>query len=171
MLRLCIGELAEITGGQLTLGSLPPLAGTFEPVRRVVVDSREVKAGDVFWGLVGENYDGARRAEDAFMRGALGVVVCGRHVEPWAGRFSLRVADANLALLHLSASRPGRLPKKFQPHWAGGTTQMVNRLLAGHACNLNLLIERLTSAGDRQRTHHGAHYSSSETLEVPPTVS
>lgn len=102
MLHMCIGDLAKVVGGTLTLASLPPLAGLFEPVRRVVVDSRSVQAGDVFWGVVSAPYDGSRLAEDAFMRGALGVVVAGRHVEPWAGRFALEVDDANAALVRLA---------------------------------------------------------------------
>jgi UDP-N-acetylmuramyl pentapeptide synthase len=99
---LLIGDLAAIVGGELRFGSLPPLAGTAEPIRRIVLDHREVEPGDVFWAITAPRYVGARRAEAAFLRGALGVVVSGRHVEPWAGRFSLRVLDANAALLQLN---------------------------------------------------------------------
>src|SRR5262245_34413055 len=98
MLNLCIEELHRIVGGEVRLGLMPPLAGTLEPLRRVVVDSSRARPGDVYWALVGPDYDGAQTAEEAFTRGALGVVVSSRSVEPWAGKFVLRVPDANQAL-------------------------------------------------------------------------
>ena len=50
-MKLCIGDLAEIIGGQLVLASLPPLAGPYEPVRRIVVESREVRPGTCIGAL------------------------------------------------------------------------------------------------------------------------
>ena len=47
MFNLCISELSEITEGSVTLGAMPPLAGLFEPIGRIVVDVREVRSRDV----------------------------------------------------------------------------------------------------------------------------
>ena len=44
-------------------------------VGRAVTDSRQVHAGDVFWGLAGTRFDGAEFAAEAYARGAAGVVV------------------------------------------------------------------------------------------------
>ena len=71
-------------------------------VGRVVADSREVQQDEVFWGLVGCG-SRAHFAEEAFVRGAAGVVVSGRRVEPWAGRWSLEVDDPQEALWELAA--------------------------------------------------------------------
>ncbi|MCH7729576.1 MAG: hypothetical protein IH991_24325, partial [Planctomycetes bacterium] len=91
----CIRDLAKLIDGQPVLGSLPPLGGELEPIGRVVVNCDDVRQGDVFWGLAN---DSAHLAEAAFARGAAGVVVAGRDLEPWAGMFSIKVADTNVAL-------------------------------------------------------------------------
>lgn len=103
MNRLCIQDLARITGGRLRLGSLPPLGGDMEPIGRVVVDARDVLPGDVFWSLDNGVHDRAGRAEEAFARGAVGIVTAGQEVEPWAGKFSILVDDARWALWQLAA--------------------------------------------------------------------
>jgi UDP-N-acetylmuramoyl-tripeptide--D-alanyl-D-alanine ligase len=46
--------------------------------RRAVIDSREVREGDLFFGLTGEHEDGGRFAADALRSGAWGVVVSPR---------------------------------------------------------------------------------------------
>ncbi len=115
MWNLCLGRLAEITDGRLSFGSLPPLAGDYEPIRRFVFESRTVQPGDVYWDIE-TGLDGRSRttchAEQALMRGGLGVVVVGRRVEPWAGRFVLYVDDAINKLVRLirccpPPARPG----------------------------------------------------------------
>ena len=144
-MRLCIGDLAEIIGGQLVLASLPPLAGPYEPVRRIVVESREVRAGDVYWGLTAPGYDGSHLAEDALLRGAFGVVVSGRHIEPWAGRFSILVPDANQALVELAQCLPrGRRPSCAARERPLTSTQLVQRMLAGDAVTLQNILTRLS---------------------------
>ena len=103
MIELALCELAHEIGGQLSLGAMPPLAGDATPVGRIVTDSRQVEPGDVFWGLVGPQHNGADYADEAFLRGASGVVAQGRHIEPWAGRWTLRVPDTQTALWQLAA--------------------------------------------------------------------
>ena len=97
MFNLCIAELNEIIEGSVSLGAMPPLAGLFEPVGRVVVDVREVRNRDVLWTF--DSQLACYQADDAFSRGALGVVVEGRRIEPWAGKFSANVSDS-IASLH-----------------------------------------------------------------------
>jgi UDP-N-acetylmuramoyl-tripeptide--D-alanyl-D-alanine ligase len=105
--NLSTGELADIVGGRLRLGSMPPLGGDLEPVGRFAIDSRSVQPGDVFWGLSTQP-DRGNLAEEAFARGALGVVVSGRRVEPWAGRFSIEVDDPKWALWQLGRTMRSR---------------------------------------------------------------
>ncbi len=98
MNQFCLRDLVEITGGKLLLGSLPPVGGLLEPIGRVVADSRRIREGDLFWGLVGQHANGSHYAEHAFARGAIGAVVSGRKLEPWAGKFSIEVEDGESAL-------------------------------------------------------------------------
>ncbi len=94
-------QLREITAGQLRLGAMPPRHGETTHVGPVVTDSRRVQAEMTFWALRGPRFDGSCFAEDAMVRGASGVVTQ-RDVEPWAGRWSLRVADGSRALWALA---------------------------------------------------------------------
>ncbi len=93
----CVSELQQAVGGQLRWPSMPPCDHEQSLVRRITVDSRQVERGDVFWALPGCRQHGADFAQEAFMRGAKGVV-SDRTVEPWPGCFSLTVPDANIAL-------------------------------------------------------------------------
>jgi UDP-N-acetylmuramoyl-tripeptide--D-alanyl-D-alanine ligase len=54
--------------------------------RRTVIDSREVREGDLFVGLSGEREDGGRYALDALAAGAWGVLIGGQ----WAGEVATR---------------------------------------------------------------------------------
>ena len=98
MNALSVKELAIIVGGRLRLGKLPPLGGEYEPISRVATNGRKIRAGEVYWGINEAGFHGADFAEMAYSRGASGVVVSGRRVEPWAGRFSIQVDDANAAI-------------------------------------------------------------------------
>ncbi|MCC7085547.1 MAG: UDP-N-acetylmuramoyl-tripeptide--D-alanyl-D-alanine ligase [Pirellulales bacterium] len=99
---LTLSQLCQITGGQLRMAVMPPRHGETSQVGPIVTDSRRVQADMVFWGLPGAKFDGACFAEDALMRGASGVVVSGRSVEPWAGRWALRVEDSLRSLWTLA---------------------------------------------------------------------
>jgi UDP-N-acetylmuramoyl-tripeptide--D-alanyl-D-alanine ligase len=102
-MQLTLGDLHELLGGKLRLGAMPPCNGDTTLVGPVVVDSREVESDEVFWGLVGSRFNGAHFAEEAFVRGAAGVVVSGRWVEPWAGRWALEVEDSQKSMWELAA--------------------------------------------------------------------
>jgi len=102
-MKLCILDLIQITGGKLRLAAMPPLDGELAVIERIVLFADAVRAGDVFWCL-------DRRACDvdlAFLRGALGVVAAGPPIEPWAGRFSLRVSDPTSVLAELRGQLSG----------------------------------------------------------------
>ena len=66
-------------------------------VGRVVIDSRQVEPGDVFWGLPGTHCHGSDFAEEAYARGAAGVVT-ERPVQAPDGCWALIVKDTLRAL-------------------------------------------------------------------------
>lgn len=99
---LTIHDLADLTRGRLTFSNMPPLGGDCEPIERIVVDSRHVHPGDVFWCLPGKRRHGDMFLEEAFMRGALGVVGANRPVQPWPGTFVIHVADSLAAFYQLA---------------------------------------------------------------------
>ena len=113
MNALSIKELATIVGGRLRLGKLPPLSGEYEPISRIASNARQIRPGEVYWGINEAGFQGADFAEMAYSRGAVGVVVSGRRVEPWAGRFSIQVDDANAALRTLGRWARRRFHGKF----------------------------------------------------------
>lgn len=101
MLEICLAQLADVTNGLLRLGTMPPLAGGLEPVRRVVLDAGEVQPGDVLW-LIGASRGWAlAMAQAGFAQGALAVVVDVPQIEPWAGKAVLQVADSAAALARM----------------------------------------------------------------------
>ncbi len=127
---LCIRDLTEIVGGRLMLGSMPPLGGQLEPLGRLVSDDQLVRGGDVVFVGAGTPCV----ADVLYAQGALGVVVGGRHVEPWAGRFSLRVDDVPRALGRLAAwarrQFTGTVVAVIEPHANGSITTLIDRVLS-----------------------------------------
>jgi len=101
-MELTIEMLSEIVGGRLRLADMPPLGGLWEPVGKLVTDPAQIAQGDVFLALPGAHAQDPFCAQQAFARGALGVIHAGRPVEPWAGRFSIAVADVPWALWQLA---------------------------------------------------------------------
>lgn len=69
--------------------------------QRVVIDSRNVEAGDVFVAIIGERNDGHDFISQAWERGALGVIVS-RDVPVPAGCFAIIVRDTLWALQELA---------------------------------------------------------------------
>ena len=66
MERLSLHDLTQATGGQLTAPSSADL-----PFDRVSIDSRDIRPGDVFWALKGEQHDGHDFIPQALERGAV----------------------------------------------------------------------------------------------------
>ncbi len=141
-MQFTLDDLHELLGGSLRLGLMPPCDGDATVVGRIVSDSREVEPDEVFWGLVGQRYNGAHFAEEAFVRGAQGVVTSGRWVEPWAGRWSLEVSDSNQALWELAlwSRRQFTAPVIAVTGSVGKTT--TRRMIA---CVLNSRFSGVTS--------------------------
>jgi UDP-N-acetylmuramoyl-tripeptide--D-alanyl-D-alanine ligase len=102
MFDLNLQQLHEILGGRLRLATLAPRDGDATRIGRIVTDSRQLAPGDVFWGLAGPKFDGSDFAEQAFEAGATGVVVAGRYVKPWPGRWSLEVDNGERSLTRLA---------------------------------------------------------------------
>lgn len=103
---LCVKTLNEIVAGELRLGDMPPLGGEWEPVGRLQVEASQIHCGDVLCS--GPDIDPATAgrpqwAEEAFARDGLGVISSGPPVQPWAGKFSIRVPNASAALCELAA--------------------------------------------------------------------
>jgi UDP-N-acetylmuramoyl-tripeptide--D-alanyl-D-alanine ligase len=109
MRDLTVKKLHEIVGGRLRLATKPPRHGESAPLRHVVTDSRHVQRTDVFWGLPGTRCDGASFAEEAYTRGASGVVASGRYIQPWPGCWSLEVGGSLEALGQLARWNRGRM--------------------------------------------------------------
>ncbi len=102
-MEVTLRQLHEIVGGRLRLATLAPRHGENGRIGRVVVDSRQVQAGDVFWGLPGSTFNGGEFAGEALARGAQGVVVGNRYVQPAPRSWALEVDDALQALFKLAA--------------------------------------------------------------------
>src|SRR5262245_29649159 len=108
---LCLQDLVEVTGGELKLAAMPPRDGELTHVRRIVLSAEAAGMGDLFWCL-------ARRAgeiELAYLNGALGIVAAGPSVEPWPGRFSLRIDDPIMGLSRLIESLLADREQSFDP--------------------------------------------------------
>ncbi|MBN2507782.1 MAG: UDP-N-acetylmuramoyl-tripeptide--D-alanyl-D-alanine ligase [Verrucomicrobia bacterium] len=86
-----------------------------KPVEGVCTDSRRVRAGDVFFALAGERFDGHAYAAEAARKGAVAVVVRGDRVRALSGLPDpvavLAVADTRRALGALGA----RYREEFRP--------------------------------------------------------
>ena len=101
-MELSIGELQAAVGGRLQWAGMPPIDGPVTTINAVKTDSREIAAGDVFWALQGRVHHGAEFAQEALLRGAVGVVT-DRPIAAMPGSFCLHVENAQLALWELAA--------------------------------------------------------------------
>ncbi|MEO2020717.1 MAG: hypothetical protein ABGX05_02745 [Pirellulaceae bacterium] len=103
MPTLSVRDLATITAARLHLADLPPLLGALEAVTTIHFTLDSLETGSLFWTLDPADSSASLRAELSFMQGASGLLLDSRHVEPWAGRYTLRVSNSRLALRHLAA--------------------------------------------------------------------
>jgi UDP-N-acetylmuramoyl-tripeptide--D-alanyl-D-alanine ligase len=106
--RITLQNLQQLTGGRWLHVELLPQQRGDAPLSRVVIDSREVTPGDIFWALPGTRAQGSDFAADAFARGAVGVVSESATLSPPPGRWALAVADARLALRQVAAEQRRR---------------------------------------------------------------
>ena len=91
-----IDELSDAIGGRLLPGDNARDGAAVE-VGPIVTDSRRVEPGNVFWALRGPNCDGADFVQEAFQRGAVGVVVA-KAVHVPEGCWAVRAEDTHRAL-------------------------------------------------------------------------
>ncbi len=133
-----VGQLHEIVGGRLRLATLAPRGGEQARVGNVAIDSRQVRRGDIFWGLPGTRFDGSQFANEAYSRGAEGAVVGGRYVQPWPGCWSLEVEDAQRALEQLAVwnrqRHTGRVVAVTGSVGKTTTRQMIRAVLERRYC-------------------------------------
>ncbi len=78
-----------ITGGKLV--------GESRPIKGFSIDSRKVKEGEVFVALKGSRFDGHDFIQEAFAKGAVGVI-SERDIEPPSGKFVVKVDSSIKAL-------------------------------------------------------------------------
>ena len=144
MLKICIAQLAELVDGRLRLASMPPLGGGYEPTGRIVIDSNMVSPGYLYWALDGCGHNGSSYTQQAFARGAQGVVVAGRNVEPWAGKFCIEVADSNRSFCYFVRCLEGTFLKNRTPISLGihNEISLLKAIAAGHVSVLEDLIQR-----------------------------
>jgi UDP-N-acetylmuramoyl-tripeptide--D-alanyl-D-alanine ligase len=140
MFDLTVTQLHEIVGGRLRLATLEPRNGERARVRNVVTDSRQVRRGDVFWGLPGTRFDGSHFASEAYARGAEGAIVGQRYVQPWPGCWSLEVADAQQARVRLASwnrqRHTGRIVAVTGSVGKTTTRQMIRAVLERQYCGM-----------------------------------
>lgn len=98
--------LYETVGGSLMPAGALRKRGN-APLGRIVIDSRQVESGDVFFGLQGPNHRGSDYAEEAFARGAIGAVL-DRPLEPPSDRWVICPGDTQAALAKWAAYRRRR---------------------------------------------------------------
>lgn len=92
------------------LDAAPPTAPDVR-ARRAATDSRTAEAGDLFFALKGENFDGHAYAADALRRGAVAAVVrAGQAAAAQGAGPVLEVPDPLLALGQLAAWHRNRFP-------------------------------------------------------------
>ncbi len=92
-----LDDLQNAIGGRRVWAAGPDAATDRAALGRVVIDSRQVEPGDVFWGLAGRHCDGSDFADEAFARGAAGAVVQ-KPVHAPDGQWALVVSDSLQAL-------------------------------------------------------------------------
>ena len=78
----------------------PPAAAAIDEqfTGQVVIDSRQVEPGDIFWAMPGSARHGAEFIGDALRHGAGGVVTDRAQAENWGHAWSLSVANSAEAL-------------------------------------------------------------------------
>ncbi|MBN1911851.1 MAG: UDP-N-acetylmuramoyl-tripeptide--D-alanyl-D-alanine ligase [Pirellulales bacterium] len=86
-----VAHLHQAVGGRL-IGR-----ASDAPLGPVAIDSRQVGEGDVFWALPGPNHDGADFVDEAFARGACGVVA-DRPIACPEDRWAVEVPNTQRAL-------------------------------------------------------------------------
>lgn len=106
-----------------------PMPSESKPVSRIVTDSRDIRAGDVFFALAGGRFDAHDFVEDVLAAGAAAVVVSREDCVAMDG--ALKVDDTLTALQMLAkAWRENVNPFVFGITGSGGKTTVKEMLAA-----------------------------------------
>jgi UDP-N-acetylmuramoyl-tripeptide--D-alanyl-D-alanine ligase len=100
---LSADRVAAALGGAVVVGAIKGADRALPQAAGASIDTRTLRAGDIFFALPGERADGHAFVEAAFARGAAFAVVRDRSALP-AGRTGVVVADAARALFDLAAA-------------------------------------------------------------------
>src|SRR5437879_1163862 len=111
MPRLGLAEIARAARGKVILGARPPDRGEEHEVEGYSIDSRTVKAGELFFAIVGPRLDGHEFVNAAIAQGAAAAVVMRGGASRYPGAPALiRVQDTTRALqdvgAHVRRARP-----------------------------------------------------------------
>lgn len=86
MTLFSVEELREVIGGRVLSGNED--AWGKQPVRRISLDTRSLRPGDLFIAIRGDRFDGHDFIKTALEQGAVGVIVLDSYdVSPCAGKF------------------------------------------------------------------------------------
>jgi len=98
-MQLGLSEILSVTGGELIAGNPSTVVKTFS------TDTRNLKNGDFFIGLKGENFDGGKFSHQALAKDAIGIMVSEMPPELSVprGKCCVRVKDTLAALGDLAA--------------------------------------------------------------------
>jgi len=134
MKKFPIADLVRMTGATLLASNATTHASSFTGVS---TDSRSIEAGNCFFAVRGENFDGHDYLSDVFARGAVCAVVSrDLRNEEFAGKCLLRVDDTIKALGDLAAGyrRQAGFKVVAITGSAGKTTtrQIVHHVLSRH---------------------------------------
>ncbi|MFN8586424.1 MAG: UDP-N-acetylmuramoyl-L-alanyl-D-glutamate--2,6-diaminopimelate ligase [Candidatus Eisenbacteria bacterium] len=137
---MTLRELFAALPGATAHGDLAAAA----PVRALVLDSRRVQPGDVFFALAGVHADGARFVVDAVRAGAVAVVGA-RGTAPAAGACTIEVDEPRLALaqaacaLHGEPSRALRVVAVTGTNGKTTTTYLLESIFAAAGWSAGLI--------------------------------
>jgi len=102
---LSLEKIARAARGRVVLGARPPALGAEHRVEGYSIDSRTVKAGELFFAIVGPRLDGHEFVNAAFARGAVAAVVMrGRTARYTEAPALIAVQDTTRALQDIAAS-------------------------------------------------------------------
>lgn len=146
---LSLHLLQAASGGRWLV---PPRQDGATPLGRIVVDSRQVQSGDVFWALPGEHHDGADFVDGAFARGAAGAVTPYGDVQPPTGRWVLAVDHAADALWRLAGWQRRRFTGQVVAV-AGSVGKTITREMVRAVLDTQSLT---VSSPDDDHQHHPA---------------
>lgn len=103
MLISTIKDFADLIGGELRLGTLPPVGGELEPLGRFCFELPRLQTGDLYCSL---NDRHGLASDEAFQFGAMGIVSPLVSIEPWPGCYVIFTREPAAAYDAIIAAMP-----------------------------------------------------------------